>query len=104
MRKFLSNNKELQGIQPSKAFLHEGDDYDSYAKTPLGKANPLLGVEQKVLGILWDTDADEMIINLSPIFREAVAIDPTKRKLITVISIYISCYKIQNAFLRNMYV
>ena len=39
LRKFLSNNKELQGLIDSaeQGFI-KGDDYNSYAKTTLGKA------------------------------------------------------------------
>ena len=63
-----------------------GDEHESYAQSTLGKINSALGGEQKVLGVLWDPTTDEIIIDLTHIFHEAKSLEPTKRKLVSVIS------------------
>ena len=58
---------------------------ESYAKITLGGLNKILE-DQKVLGIAWNIDTDELIFDLQPILQEAEHIQPTKRNIISVVS------------------
>ena len=42
--------------------------------------------EQKVLGVVWDVDSDEFVVEVEPIFKEAMHIEPTKRNVVSVVS------------------
>ena len=42
--------------------------------------------EQKVLGMVWNVSSDELIIDLSVFYEEAVSIQPTKRNIVSVVS------------------
>lgn len=42
--------------------------------------------EQKALGMVWNVSSDELIIDLSVIYEEAVSIQPTKRNIVSVVS------------------
>uniref|UniRef100_A0A1X7URT2 CCHC-type domain-containing protein n=1 Tax=Amphimedon queenslandica TaxID=400682 RepID=A0A1X7URT2_AMPQE len=89
LRKFLSNNAEVQSLIDSaeQGIVFEGDEHETYAQSTLGRVNSALGSEQKVLGVLWDPIADDIIIDLTLIFHEAKRLEPTKRKLVSVISL-----------------
>ena len=57
---------------------------ESYAKITLGGLNKILE-DQKVLGIAWNIDTDELIFDLQPILQEAKHIQPTKRNMVSKI-------------------
>ena len=60
---------------------------ETFAQHTLGRiVGSLKSGQQKVLGVLWSLDEDEIVIDLQHIFNEAVSIEPTKRRVIGLVS------------------
>ena len=47
---------------------------------------PVLKGEHKILGVIWNVDADELVLNIEPIFQEALRTEPTKRSIVSIVS------------------
>ena len=53
-------------------------------RPPWGSPQACKGVE-KVLGVARHADSDSLMIDIEPIFKEALCIEPTKRRVINII-------------------
>ncbi|XP_003391348.1 PREDICTED: uncharacterized protein LOC100639084, partial [Amphimedon queenslandica] len=73
LRKFVSNSSELQKKISQKEIGKEG-------------IVALVRGSQKVLGVLWNVDTDELVFDLRDISREANEISPTKRRVVSTVS------------------
>lgn len=52
----------------------------------MGRLTPALKGEHKILGVIWNVDADELVFNIEPIFQEALRTEPTKRSIVSIVS------------------
>ena len=87
LRKFVSNCKELQlkidaTEQKRDSILIE----ESFAKATLRGPSQVCKGVQRVLGVAWHTDSDSLMIDIEPIFKEAICTEPTKWHVISIIS------------------
>ena len=46
----------------------------------------MLKGEHKILGVIWNVDADELVFNNEPIFQEALRTEPTKHSIVSIVS------------------
>uniref|UniRef100_A0A1X7VT18 Reverse transcriptase domain-containing protein n=1 Tax=Amphimedon queenslandica TaxID=400682 RepID=A0A1X7VT18_AMPQE len=58
---------------------------EAYPST-VSKLQESMYVDDKVLGVSWDISSDEMLFDLSSIWEEVTAINPTKRNVVSLIS------------------
>ena len=83
--KFTSNNLALQqkisiaeGVIPTQACE------ETYTQRTLGKAQPSFRDERKVLGVIWNVDLDEMVVDLRTAANSAVESGLTKRHIVSL--------------------
>ena len=83
--KFTSNNLALQqkisiaeGVIPTQACE------ETYTQMTLGKAQPSFRGERKVLGVIWNVDLDEMVVDLRTAANSAVESGLTKRHIVSL--------------------
>ena len=87
LRKFSSNCKVLQDrIDEAENQNESSPTEESYAQATLGGVNKALKGEQKVLGVIWDIERDEFVVNVESILEEALKTEPTKRNIIRIVS------------------
>lgn len=87
LQKFTTNSPQLQAhIDEKEEGTRKGTGEETYAGSTLGKTLQPLKGEHKVLGVLWDVCQDELVFDLNPIAREARESEPTKRKVISIVS------------------
>ncbi|XP_065180252.1 uncharacterized protein LOC135810689 [Sycon ciliatum] len=81
------NERSLQSLTPpavEQAAEPVSTDDQSYAKSSLGAEEA--GLLDKVLGIPWDRQQDELVINISQVFQEVDDKPLTKRQVIALAS------------------
>jgi hypothetical protein len=88
LRKFITNCEQVQSRinileNCSNSIL---DLSESYAQFTLGGVAESRSDQQKVLGVSWEVGSDELIFNLEHILIEAEGIEPTKRRVIGLVS------------------
>ena len=87
LRKFISNSKALQEkIDATEQGSECKSVDDSYTQSTLGRLTPVLKGEHKILEVIWNVDADELVFNIEPIFQEAVRTEPTKHSIVSIVS------------------
>ena len=42
--------------------------------------------EHKVLGVIWNIESDEFVVNVKPVYNEALHMEPTKRNVVSLFS------------------
>ena len=45
-----------------------------------------MGDEHKVLGVIWNMESDEFVVNVEPVYNEAMHMEPTKRNVVSLVS------------------
>ena len=92
LRKFATNSSKLQREVDSKEAIGSSDvpnehkELDeTYLESALGSPRKLWPGEQKVLGIRWSVESDELVISLSGIARLAMDQDPTRRSIVSLV-------------------
>ena len=87
LRKFMSNSKELQSmINTSECVSNVTAVEESYAQTTLGGQHRVSRDEHKVLGVIWNLESDEFVVNVEPVYNEALHMEPTKRNVVSLVS------------------
>ena len=83
--KFTSNSLALQdkisiaeGVIPTQACV------ETYTQMTLGKAQPSFRGERKVLGVIWNVDLDEMVVDLRTAVNSAVESGLRKRHIVSL--------------------
>ena len=92
LRKWRTSDPELQSLideietkqQPPKAETKFESDETSYAKTVTGGVEKVLGswFEQKVLGLKWNYESDELLLTFDKLIELSKTMTPTKRNLL----------------------
>ena len=95
LRKWRTNSKSLQreidakesAISP-QSDSNEADQEveESYAKATVGNKPESNSQEQKVLGLLWNYEEDDLIFRLSKVAEEGTSQPPTKRTVLRTIA------------------
>ena len=90
LRKFLTNDDSLQERIMEledcvKAAPPDADSPDTYARRTLGQSQSTLHGETKVLGVRWDTQADELVFDLVEITNAARRSQCSKRHVVSTI-------------------
>ena len=95
LRKWRTNSKSLQkeidakeSVISSQSHSQEIDQEveESYAKSTVGNKPESNSQEQKVLGLIWDYEEDDLIFRLSKIAEEGLWQPPTKRAVLRTIA------------------
>ncbi len=90
LRKFVTSSRTLQEridaqeTATSAASIPERAE-ETYAKTTLGPTQSIQPGEQKILGIRWRTDSDQLTLNVDDVAEWARKLDPTKRNIISIV-------------------
>ena len=94
LRKFVTNIDSLQQkIDEKEGSAHSScDDQSSvspsdetYTKATLAPVQPLLSDEQKILGVCWNVDNDQLHFGFSNIAHQARQMEPTKRNIVSIV-------------------
>ena len=90
LRKFVTNSPDLQERINRSEESHTnpkdlGIGEETYAKATLGKSQRTLLGERKVLGVRWDVDSDQLVLNLEDIAIVSDHLEPTKRHIVSVV-------------------
>ena len=86
LRKFLTNHEELQKRVSDSEGAEEGRQSDTYTAAVLGKSQSTLRGERKVLGVIWDTVSDQIVLRTKELASAAKQIKPSKRQVVSAIS------------------
>ena len=88
LRKFVSNSKDLLTMINCKeqVMCKSTATEESYALLTLGGSNREIKGIHKVLGVVWDVNTDELVINVEPIVSEALDVKPTKCNSVSLVS------------------
>ena len=95
LRKWRTNSKSLQREIDAKESTispqsdsNEADQEveESYAKATVGNKPESNSQEQKVLGLLWNYEEDDLIFRLSKVAEEGTSPPPTKRTVLRTIA------------------
>ena len=95
--KFMSNADSLQlKIDEKERSIHSphddqlsvGPSDETYAKATLAPAQPVLSGEQKILGICWNVDNDQLQFGFSNMAHQASLLEPTKRNIVSVVGCF----------------
>ena len=98
LRKFLTNHEDLRTrimeLEGVKADLPDTNPpQDTYARMTLGQSQPTSHGETKVLGVRlgvrWDTQTDELVLDLLEILNLARRIQCSKRQIVSVITTHL---------------
>lgn len=96
LRKFLTNSQQLQlridqaeksRNQPKKIVEEECPHYldETYAEATL-RSNPGQGAgKQKILGVRWEPNSDQLILDVAELAQLAGTLEPTKRNVVSTI-------------------
>ena len=90
LRKWRTSDPELQSLideieakqQPPKAETKFESDETSYAKKVTGGVESLEPSEQKVLGVKWNYESDELLLTFDKLIELSKTMTPTKRNLL----------------------
>ena len=96
LRKFLTNSRQLQlridqaenSHAPTKEIVEEeGPHYwgETYAEATLGSTQGPGSGEHKILGVRWEPDGDQLVLDVANVAQLASALEPTKRNIVSTI-------------------
>ena len=94
LRKFVTNVDTLQQkIAEKVGSVHfsiddqslVGPSDETYAKATLVTAQPLHSGEQKILGVCWNVDDDQLHFGFADIAHQARQVEPTKRNVVSIV-------------------
>ena len=66
-----------------EAGLHYLDE--AYAEATLGSTQGLGSEEQKILGVRWEPDGDQLVLDVANVAQLASILEPTKRNIVSTI-------------------
>ena len=61
------------------------NESETYAQSTLGSSQQTFPGEQKVLGVLWKMDTDELVLSLEGVIQTAKKAVPSKRHVVSII-------------------
>ena len=88
LRKFSTNSPTLQKKIDEKEGLSvpsRSNSEETYTKTALGQAQLVKPGEQKVLGVRWNKNTDQLCFGLEDIAQQAITLSPTKRNIVSIV-------------------
>eukprot|EP00731_Ephydatia_muelleri_P014947 Em0008g667a len=89
LRKFRTNSRSLQERIDLKENVRNGSlplmDEPTYSEATLGVSQDPNGEEHKVLGVVWNPEADQLIFDVANLAQLALDLHPTKRNLVSLI-------------------
>ena len=89
LRKFRTNSRSLQERIDLKENVRNGSlplmDEPTYSEAILGVSQDPNGEEHKVLGVVWNPEADQLIFDVANLAQLALDLHPTKRNLVSLI-------------------
>ena len=91
LRKFMTNDDLLQQkIKEREEHSCERQSSvspsdETYTKATLAPAQPLFSGEQKILGVCWNVNEDQLRFGFANIAQNARQVEPTKRNIVSVV-------------------
>ena len=94
LRKFVTNANSLQlKINEKEGSAHSPCEEQSsvslsdetYTKATLAPAQPVLSGEQKILGVCWNVDDDQLHFRFANTAHQARQVEPTKRNIVSIV-------------------
>lgn len=94
LRKFVTNANSLQvKIDENEGSAHSprddqssvGPTDETYTKATLAPGQPVLSGEQKILGVCWNVDDDQLRFGFANIAYQARQLEPTKRNIVSIV-------------------
>ncbi len=96
LRKFLTNSQQLQSrinesekshTQPKGSLEENPPHYldETYTEATLGNNPRLISGEQKILGVRWEPNSDQLVFDVAEIAQLAGTLEPTKRNVVSTI-------------------
>ena len=91
--KFVTNADSLQQIEekegsacsPRDDQSSVGPSDETYTKAILASAQPVHSGEQKILGVCWKVDNDQLRFGFVSIAHQARQLEPTKRNIVSIV-------------------
>jgi len=62
-----------------------GPTDETYTKATLAPGQPVLSGEQKILGVCWNVDDDQLHFGFANIAYQARQLEPTKRNVVSIV-------------------
>ena len=88
LRKFLTDNEWLQERISDGESGKEGRQLETYAASVLGRSQPTLCGDRKVLGVRWDTVSDQIVLGTEGLASIAKQIEQSKRQVVSTVSCF----------------
>ena len=93
LRKFVTNAPSLQlrfdKQEKQPVLLDEqspvSHSEETYTKATLAPSQPVQTGEQKILGVRWTVEQDQLLFGLTSIAQQASQLEPTKRNIVSVV-------------------
>ena len=94
LRKFVTNVNSLQlkidgkegsADSPCDNQSSVGPSDETYTKATLAPAQPVHSGDQKILGVCWNVDDDQLRFGFTDIAHQARQLEPTKRNIVSIV-------------------
>ena len=94
LRKFVTNAKSLQqrtneregsALSPRDESSLVGPSDETYTKATLAPAQSVHSDEQKILGVCWNVDDDQLHFGFANVAHQAKQLEPTKRNVVSIV-------------------
>ena len=97
LRKFVTNVPSLQlridEQEKQPVLLNEqspvSHSEETYTKATLAPSQPVQTGEQKILGVCWNVEQDQLLFGLTSIAQQASQLEPTKQNIVSVVGRFV---------------